>query len=101
MGKSDYDAHTSNKRKKREFRTTFLSCIQDIMADPDELWLGQEYKDRDNKESKLTNYIWIKYYKERAVACVSKVENNRMVFKSWFEVRNPKIRSGLLLRKKK
>lgn len=101
MGKSDYDAHTSNKRKKREFRTTFLSCIQDIMADPDELWLGQEYKDRDNKESKLTNYIWIKYYKERAVACVSKVENNRMVFKSWFEVRNPKIRSGLLLRRKK
>lgn len=101
MGKPDYDAHTSNKRKKREFRTTFLSCIQDIMADPDELWLGQEYKDRDNKESKLTNYIWIKYYKERAVACVSKVENNRMVFKSWFEVRNPKIRSGLLLKKKK
>lgn len=101
MGKSDYDAHTTNKRKKREFRTTFLSCIQDIMADPDELWLGQEYKDRDNKESKLTNYVWIKFYKERAVACVSKVENNRMVFKSWFEVRNPKIRGGLLLKKKK
>ena len=101
MGKPDYDAHTSNKRKRREFRTAFLSCIQDIMVDPDELWLGQEYKDRDNKESKLTNYIWIKYYQERAVACVSKVENNRMVFKSWFEVRNPKIRSGLLLKKKK
>lgn len=101
MGRSDYDAHTSNKRKKREFRTAFLSCIQEVMSDPDELWLGQEYKDRDNKESKLTNYIWIKYYKERAIACVSKVEKNQMVFKSWFEVRNPKIRNGLLLKKKK
>lgn len=101
MDRADYDAHTSNKRKRREFRTSYLSCIQEIMNDPDEVWLGQEYKDRDNPESKLTNYIHIKYYKERAIACVCKVEKNNLVFKSWFEVRNSRIRAGLLLEAKK
>ena len=101
MDRADYDAHTSNKRKKREFRICYLSCIQETMNDPDEVWLGQEYKDRDNPGSKLTNYIYIKYYKERAIACVCKVEKNNLVFKSWFEVRNSKIRSGLLLKAKK
>lgn len=101
MDRADYDAHTSNKRKKRGFRVGYLSCVQEIMNDPDEVWLGQEYKDRDNPESRLTNYIYLKYYKERAIACVCKVEKSDMVFKSWFEVRNSRIRAGLLLKAKK
>lgn len=98
MNRRDYDAHTSNARKKREFRTSYLACLDELMGDPDELWLGREYKDRDGKEMELTNYIWIKYYKGRAVACASKIENGRLTLKSWFDVRDPKIRKGLLLK---
>lgn len=70
------------------------------MADPDEVWLGSEYKDRENPESRLNNWILIKYYKGVAVACVCKIEKRKMVFKSWYEVRNPKIRKGILVRKR-
>lgn len=102
MNRADYDIHTTNKNKKREFRTGYLSCLQTILSDPDEVWLGQEYKDRDNQESLLTNYIYIKYYKDKALACSCKLENGKqMKLKTWFEVRDPKIRKGLLLKAKK
>lgn len=101
MPKNDYLTHTTNKAKSREFRTAYLDCIPQIMADPDEVWLGSEYKDRDNKESKLNNYILIKYYNGKAVACVCKLEPQGMMFKSWFEVKDAKIRRGILIMKKK
>lgn len=102
MSRADYDTHTTNRKKKREFRTGYLSCLSTILSDPDEVWLGQEYKDRDNSESQLTNYILIKYYKDKALACSCKLENGKqMKLKTWFEVRDPKIRKGLLLKVKK
>lgn len=101
MNRADYDTHTTNKKKKREFRVGYLSCLQTILSDPDEVWLGQEYKDRDNPESQLTNYILIKFYKGKALACSCKLEGGQMKLKTWFEVRDPKIRKGLLLKAKK
>ncbi|MGL5920163.1 MAG: phage minor head protein, partial [Bacteroidales bacterium] len=100
MEKKDYDVHTTNQKKARGFRAKYLSCITEIMSDPDEVWLSNEYKDRDNKESRLNNWILIKYYKGIAIACVCKLDKEKMTFKSWYEVRNPKIRKGLLIKKK-
>lgn len=100
MEKKDYDIHTTDDKKSRGFRVKYLSCIDEVMADPDEVWLGSEYKDRENPESRLNNWILIKYYKGVAVACVCKIEKRKMVFKSWYEVRNPKIRKGILVRKR-
>lgn len=100
MEKKDYEIHTTNNKKSRGFRTKYLSCIDEVMSDPDEVWLGNEYKDRENPESRLNNWILIKYYKGVGIACICKLEKGKMAFKSWYEVRNPKIRKGLLIKKK-
>ena len=35
-----------------------------------------------------------------SLACVCKLEKDRMVFKSWYELKNPKVRSGILIFRK-
>lgn len=101
MPEKDYIHHTTDKIKSRIKRTEYLDCIPQIMSDPDEIWLGSELKDRSSTESALTNYILIKYYNGKAVACVCKLEKQGMMFKTWYEVKNPKIRKGILIMKKK
>ena len=100
MKKSDYDIHTSDIKKKRAFRKDLLGCINEVLGDPDEVWLSNEYKDRDNPESRLNNWISIKYYNGRAIACICKLEGERMVFKSWYELKDPKVRRGILVFRK-
>ncbi len=100
MSRKDYDTHTTDNKKKRAFRKEYLSCIDGTLGDPDEVWLNQEYKDRDDTESKLNNWIMIKYYRDFALACVCKIEKNRMSFKSWYLVQTSRIRSGMLIKKK-
>ena len=100
MKRTDYDIHTTNVKKSRDFRTKFLSCIDEILSDPDEVWLSHEYKDEGNPESRLNNWISIRYYNGKALACVCKLEKDRMVFKSWYELMNPKVRSGILIFRK-
>ena len=100
MKRKDYDVHTTNVKKSREYRKEFLNCIDEILSDPDEVWLSNEYKDEDNPEARLNNWISIRYYNGKAMACVCKLEKDVMVFKSWYEVRNPKIRHGILIYKK-
>ena len=101
MNRKDYDFHTSNKKKKRAFRTAYLSCIDEIMRDPDEVWLAQEDKDTQDGESRLNNWLMIKYYKGIAIACVCKIEKQAMAFKSWYDLRAPRAkRAGILVKKK-
>lgn len=101
MNRKDYDFHTSNKKKKRAFRTAYLSCIDEIMTDPDEVWLAQEDKDTQDGESRLNNWLMIKYYKSIAIACVCKIEKQSMAFKSWYDLRAPRAkRAGILVKKK-
>ena len=100
MKKSDYDIHTSDIKKKRAFRKDLLGCIDEVLSDPDEVWLSNEHKDRDNPESRLNNWISIRYYNGKAIACVCKLEGDRMVFKSWYELKDPKARSGILVFRK-
>ena len=100
MKKKDYDVHTTDMKKSRGFRKEFLGCINEVLGDPDEVWLSNEYKDKDNPESRLNNWISIRYYNGRAIACVCKLEGDRMAFKSWYELKDPKVRSGILVFRK-
>ena len=100
MRKSDYDIHTTDIKKRRAFRKDLLGCIDEILADPDEVWLSNEYKDEGNPESRLNNWISVRYYNGRAIACVCKLEGDRMAFKSWYEIRDSKVRSGILVFRK-
>ena len=100
MRKADYDVHTTDIRKKRAFRKDLLGCINEVLEDPDEVWLSNEYKDEGNPESRLNNWISVRYYNGRTIACVCKLEGDRMVFKSWYELRDPKVRSGILVFRK-
>lgn len=100
MSRKDFDNHTTDKKKKRAFRIGYMSCIDEILTAPDEVWLAQEGKDTQGEESRLNNWIMIKYYKGIALACVCKIEKNTMCFKSWYEVKDPrKKRRGILVRK--
>ena len=100
MTKEKFESHTSNKVKSRAFRTRYLNCIKEIMADPDEVWLGQELKDSAVNDPYLNNWLLIKYYKGVAVVCVCKLQQDKMVFKSWYELKDKKVRNGFLVRKK-
>lgn len=97
MTKANYDVHTTNIKKSRDFRTKYLNNIDDVLLDPDEVWLGNEFKDEDNPEARLNNWIHIRYYNGKALACVCKLEGDKMVFKSWYELKDPKVRTGMLL----
>ena len=41
-------------------------------------------KDKWNPESRLNNWIRIRSYESKALACVCKLEKDRIVFKSWY-----------------
>jgi hypothetical protein len=43
----------------------------------------------------------IKYYKGVALAVVSKIEGEQLIFKTWYEVRSRDVRKGLLLKHNK
>lgn len=101
MDEKGYTAHTTDKVKNRAFRTKYLNVIKDVASNPDEVWLGEELKDKNNPESRLNNWIMIKYYNDVALACICKLEGDVMTFKSWYELRNEQVRKGLLLRSRR
>lgn len=100
MERKAFDDHTTDHRKSRQFRTQYLDCIREVMNDPDEVWIGHDFKDSQVKDFHLTQWLYIKYYGDTAIVCVCKIQGERMNFKSWYELQNPRIRTGLLVYKK-
>ena len=102
MEKDDFDTHTTDKKKKRSHRVEFLENVFDVAQKPDEVWLGQEYKDRDKRTDDyyLSNYILIKHYKDVSIAVVGKIENDEFVWKTWYPIKDKNKRRGLLIKKK-
>lgn len=100
MSKKGFVAHSTNAVKKRAFRTEYLAAIKDVAANPDEVWLGREGKDRKNKVKAINNFIMVKFYKDVVLAVAGKVEKAKLTLKTWYVVRDKSVRRGLLLRKK-
>ena len=101
MDRRIFDAHTSNIIKKRAFRTKYLDNIFDVAQHPDEVWLGRTSDDIGNDIKVLENYILIKHYHNQSIAVVFNSNGNDMIFKTWYPVNDKKVRSGLLLKRKK
>ena len=101
MDKKAFDEHTTNRRKNRAYRTSLLENIFDIALNPDEVWLGRTDEDLGNGIKALDNYIFIRHYKDQSIALVCNLKGNEMRFKTWYPVKDKKVRSGLLLKRKK
>jgi glucosamine 6-phosphate synthetase-like amidotransferase/phosphosugar isomerase protein len=99
MNKKDFDIHTIKKKKKREYRTNFLDTIFDVAKNPDEVWLNRDINNKASNIQELNNRIMIKYYKDYAIAVTGRIVNNDLVFKTWFDVRDKNVRSGILIKK--
>ncbi len=100
MTKKAFITHTTDKIKKRAFRTEFLNAIKEIAAEPDEVWLGRELKDRKNKIKTINNHVMIKFYKDKTIAVVGKLEKSKLTLKTWYIVKDKFVRRGMLIRKK-
>ena len=98
MDKSGFDIHTSNKKKKRAFRTKYLSKIFEVAQSPNEVWLGRTDETLGNNIKKLDCYIFIKHYKNISIAVAGKIKGDKLIFSTWFPVRDKKVREGLLIK---
>ena len=97
MNRKEFDEHTTNKKKSRAFRTKYLNIINDVMASPDEVWLGQDYKDKEGEDQYLNRWLYIKYYESVAIVCTCKIQEGQLKLKSWYELHDDKVRKGLLV----
>ncbi len=101
MDRKAFDAHTTNKFKKRAERVDFLNEIADIAMNPDEVWLGRDNVNKQSKNMWLTNYIMVRHYSGESLAVAGKIENGEFVFKSFYKIMVESVREGLLLFYKK
>lgn len=99
MNKDDFDNHTTNTVKKRAFRTEYLNNIFEVAKNPDEVWLGQDNSNKQQKDMKLSNYNLIKYYKDTTLVVSVKLENEQCVFKTWYLLKDKNKRKGFLIKK--
>lgn len=97
MDKKSFDEHTTDTKKKRAFRTKYLDTINEVMKYPDEVWIGQDEKDKQGSDQYLNRWFYIKYYDGVAIVCVCKIQDGKLKFKSWYELHDDKVRKGLLV----
>lgn len=100
MDKKSFDEHTTDTKKKRAFRTKYLDTINEVMKYPDEVWIGQDEKDKKADDNYLNRWFYIKYYDSVAIVCVCKIQDGKLNFKSWYELYDDKVRKGLLIYRK-
>ncbi|MBF1497408.1 PBECR2 nuclease fold domain-containing protein [Prevotella pallens] len=74
--------------------------IYEVMKAPDEVWIGQDEKDKKANDNYLNRWFYIKYYDGVAIVCVCKIQDGKFNFKSWYELYDDKVRKGLLIYKK-
>lgn len=100
MSKKDFAVHTTDDVKNRLFRVEYLNSLLEIVKDADEVWLGQEKKDKQGKDQYLNMWRYVKYYKGVALVCVYKIQGDNHSFKTWYELHDNNVRKGLLIYRK-
>ncbi|MBR3571669.1 MAG: DUF935 family protein, partial [Bacteroidales bacterium] len=99
MDRTAFDIHTSDKKKKRAFRTNYLPNIFEIARKPDEVWLNQDQANKQQNDMKLSNYNYVKFYKDCTIVVSCKIENDACVFKTWYLLKDKTKRGGLLIKR--
>ena len=100
MDRETFDIHTTDRFKKRAERVKFMNEIASIAMDPDEVWLGRDAMSKKKGQLNLDNYFFVKHYKDVSLALRLYLKDDTFEFRSWFEVRDKKVRTGLLLKVK-
>lgn len=100
MDKKSFTEHTTNRRKNRATRVDYLSEIQTVTMNPDEVWLRRTDESFSNKSQKLDNFVFIKYYNECTLAIAGKIKDDHFVFATWFPVMSDNVRQGILINKR-
>ena len=82
-----FSTHTTGKYTAT--RVPLLGSIGDVLKSPDEVWLN------NYGTAKFDHYNYIRFYKDKGVNVVCKIENERIEIKTWFEIRQqPSAKSG-------
>src|SRR5690606_37020353 len=94
--KANFDAHTTNQRKKRAFRSGMITAMENSLQVPDEVWMNGK-----NQQE----VVYVKYYKDNTIITRGRYNNGVVELISWFNLAEKredidKIRKGLLIYKK-
>lgn len=93
VDKATIRKHTTTRIEKYQDRHMYLSEIQNIVNDPDEVWL-QNYGQKKNE-----SYVYVKYYKDQAIVVVCTLNDNlELQIETWHRLDDPKLRKGLLVK---
>jgi len=60
----------------------------------------EEQEDIENNVKTLNSYTMIKYYKGEAMGIYCRVMAEKLVFNTWFPIKDKRVRNGLLVKKK-
>lgn len=94
LKKDSFKKHTSGHYLKED-RHRLFPHIQDVLKNPDEVWLTNE------NEKKYQTIRYVKFYKNKTIVVSNEITNNHVEIKTWYEMKDEKkTRSGLLINKK-
>lgn len=93
VDKATIRKHTTTRISKYQDRHVYLSEIEAIINNPDEVWL-QSYGQKKNE-----SYVYVKYYKNQAIVVVCTLNSNlELQIETWHRLDDPRLRKGLLIK---
>lgn len=101
MDRKTFDIHTTNKTKKRAYRVELLENIFNVAQNPDEVWLGRTDEDFGNGIKALDSYLFIKHYTNQTIAVAGKIKGDKLIFSTWFPIKDKNVRRGILVKNRR
>ena len=101
MDRKTYDIHSTDIWKNRAERVEFLNEIASIAMDPDEVWLGRDAMRKKKGTRNLDTYFFVRHYTKKSLALRLYLKDDIFEFRSWFEVKDARVRNGILVKSKK
>lgn len=100
MDRKTFDIHSTDIWKNRAERVEFLNEIASIAMDPDEVWLGRDAMSKKKGNRNLDNYFFVRHYTKKSLALRLYLKDDIFEFRSWFEVKDARVRNGILVKNK-
>ncbi len=79
LEKKQFYSHTSGKG--RDNRIPYWDAMLEVLAHPDEVWLND-----DIKKDVFDTYNLIRYYNDGVIVVNYRIEDDRLLLKSWYEM---------------
>lgn len=95
MSKNKFYEHASNKKEER---IKLWKALKEVLGNPDEVWLN------DYSSDAFDNFNLIKYYNDKVITAIYKIEDGELILKTWHDIYPKKAvwlkkRRGLLIKK--